>query len=130
MAVVVVHTLLWLCIVPGSTLSTENTLPVSNAGNSSEASSARAVVSPNHHDLIRWIDLDEGGPFTYNEWKAGRDAPEPLQSEHVHSQYPLGSVRSSSRVAVMVNADLWEPLEASLELHALDLAGEGFGVDI
>jgi len=130
MLTVVIHILLWLSIAPGSTLSTENTLPVSNAGNSSGASCTLAVVSPNHHDLIRWIDLDEGGLFTYNEWKAGRDAPGRLQYEHVHSEYPLGSVQSSSRVAVMVNADLWEPLEASLELHALDLAGEGFGVDI
>jgi hypothetical protein len=130
MVTVVVHILLWLSIVPGNALSTENTVPVSNAGNSSGTSCALAVVSPSDHDLIRWINPDVGGPFTYNEWKAGRDAPGPLQYEHVHSGYPLGSVRSSSRVAVMVNADLWEPLEASLELHALDLAGEGFSVDI
>jgi len=63
MLTVVTHILLWLSIAPGSTLSTENTLPISNAANSSGASCALAVVSPNHHDLIRGIDLDEGGPL-------------------------------------------------------------------
>ena len=78
MVTVVVHILLWLSIAPGSTLSTENTVPVSNEGNSSGASRALAVVNRSHHDLIRWIDLDAGGRFTYNEWNEDRDAPEPL----------------------------------------------------
>jgi hypothetical protein len=130
MVTVIIPILLWLSIASGSALSTEDTIPVSNAGNSSGASYALAVVSPNHHDLIRWIDPDVGGPFTYNEWKASRDAPEPLRYAHVYSEYLLGSVQNSSRIAVMVNADLWGPLQASLELHALDLEGEGFGVDI
>ena len=127
---VFVHTLLWLSISSASILNAENTVPASNGGGSSGASCSLAVVSPNHQDLIRWIDLDEGGPFTYNEWKAGRDAPEPLQYEHVHSEYPLCSVQNSSRVAVMISADLWDTLQTTLELYSLDLAGEGFGVDI
>jgi len=130
MVTVVIHILLWVSIAPKTTLGTENAVPVSNAGTSSGASCGLEVFSPNDHDLIRWIDLEARERFTYNEWKAGLDAPEPLQYEHVHSEYPLGSVRSSFPVAVMVNADLWEPLQASLELHALDLAGEGFSVDI
>jgi hypothetical protein len=127
---VVIHILIWLGIALASALSIDHTVPASEAGNSSGASHALAPVSPNHQDLIRWIDLEAGGPLTYNEWKAGLNAPGPFQYEHLHSQYPLGSIWNSSRVAVMVNANLWEPLEASLQLHALDLAGEGFSVDI
>jgi hypothetical protein len=127
---VVIHILLWVSIVPKSTLGTENVVLVSNGGNYSGSSCASAVVSPRDHDLIRWINPDVGGPFTYNEWKAGRNAPGSLQYEHVRSEYPLDSVESSSRVALMVNADLWDTLETSLELYSLDLAGEGFGVDI
>jgi hypothetical protein len=130
MVTVVNLILLWLSIFPGSTLSSENIFPISNAGNSSEASSALTGFRPSHHDLIRGIDFEVADLFTYDEWKASRDALQPFQYEHVHSEYPLGSAGSSSRVAVMVNADLWEPIQASLELHALDLAGEGFGVDI
>ena len=68
---VVIHILLWLSIAPGSTLSTEDTVPVSNAVNSSGASCAFEAFRPNDRDLIRCIDPDVGGPFTYGEWKAG-----------------------------------------------------------
>jgi hypothetical protein len=130
MVIVVISILLWLSIIPKSALSNNNTTSVPNMVNSSGASCAFEVFRPGDRNLIRWIDRDPGYPFTYNEWKAGRNTAEPLQYEHVHSEYPLVSVQSSSRVAVMVNVGLWEPLQASLKLHALDLAGEGFSVDI
>ena len=128
--ILIIQILLWLNITAGSILSTENNIPVSNTDNSAGSSRAFDVFRPGDRDLIRWIDRDPGYPYTYNEWKAGRAVPEPIQYEHVHSEYPLVSVQSSSRVAVMVNADMWQPLQTSLKLHALDLSGEGFSVDI
>jgi hypothetical protein len=129
-AAIFFHILLWLSLPPGSILSAGNTAAASERDGPPEASYAFEPFTPVKPDLIRWTDHGAGGPFTYAEWKAGRETPKSLQYEHVHSEYPLDCADSSSRVAVMVNADLWEPLRTCVELHSLDLAGEGFGVDI
>jgi hypothetical protein len=127
---VVTHILLWLSIASGSTPGTENTQSVLHPGNSSGTSPAFEVFNPIDRDLIRWVDPDQKGPFTYLEWKAGWEAPAPMQYALVKSVKPMYSPHGNSGMAVMVNSDLWSTIRTSLELYALDVAGEDLAVDI
>jgi hypothetical protein len=131
MKVAAVSAVLCLSIVAGGVLADEVAVVPFQAADSSVLSFTSEAHRPTDHpEPIPWFDPDQGSLPSYQEWKAGRAATVPLQYEHVHSEYPLVDVETSPRVAVMVNAALWDSLGTSLELYALDLAGEGFRVDI
>jgi hypothetical protein len=77
-----------------------------------------------------WADFDETGSPSYETWKSAQTALGPFLAELVKSVDSRDSQRLNSRFSVIVNSDLWGALSAAISLYALDVAGEGFDVDV
>ncbi|UCC44667.1 MAG: putative Ig domain-containing protein [Candidatus Zixiibacteriota bacterium] len=80
--------------------------------------------------MTRWVDPYGRIPIKYDEWKTGRAVPGPLQYTRIGSIDTEYQPTPESRFAIIVNSDLCDTLSASIDLYALDVAGEGFNVDI
>lgn len=82
------------------------------------------------YGVSRWVDPYGRGPVNYEEWKSGRAAPGPFQCQLVSSPGTKTDREPGSRFAIIVNSDIYDALSASIELYALDVAGEGFNVEV
>jgi len=80
--------------------------------------------------ITRWVDPYGRSPINYEEWKSSQTATDPFQYRLVSSVDTKRQPVAGSRFAIIVNSDLYDTLSASINLYALDAAGEGFNVDI
>jgi hypothetical protein len=81
-------------------------------------------------NLIRLDDPYGRTEINYNEWKASYNISGPFQSGLISTIDAGFAFTETNRFAIIVNSDLYDSLNSEINLYALDVAGEGFDVDI
>jgi hypothetical protein len=83
-----------------------------------------------NRDLIRLVDPYGRTTVNYEEWKSSYKICGPLQTELINSIDTRLVGKENARFAIIVNSDLYDTLYSAINLYSLDVAGEGFAVDV
>lgn len=80
--------------------------------------------------VTRWIDSRDGQPETYQEWLSRQPLQGEFEATHLQSINAVSKFRDNPIFAIIVNTDLCDQISSEIDLYALDVAGEGFDVDV
>ncbi|MEA2031614.1 MAG: Ig domain-containing protein, partial [candidate division Zixibacteria bacterium] len=78
----------------------------------------------------RWVDPSGGHPITFQKWTAQTEARGEWKSSLVWTNTPKSSYRNLVGFGIFIDSALYDQIQASINLYALDLTGEGYDVKV
>ena len=77
--------------------------------------------------MTTWFDPLGRQPITYRQWLDGQGKPSPF---NVKTALNSDKLRTGAHMAIIVNADLYDDILASLNQYIADISNEGYVVDV
>jgi hypothetical protein len=85
---------------------------------------------PKDFPVTRWPEESEIRPTGYAHWKAQQEPSGLLQTESITFRNPIKGAHERGFFAIIVNSDLRSNIQASLDQYMVDLAVDGYEVEL